>query len=61
MFDWAKSIGKEWAVSPHKTIDGEDVRELMCEARLQRHRDKGIDYDQALEVRINAWRALEKA
>ena len=33
----------------------------MCEARLQRHRDKGIDYDQALEARINSWRALEKA
>ena len=48
-------------MSPHKTIDGEDVRELMSEARLQRHRDKGIDYDQALEVRVKTWRALEKA
>jgi len=61
MFQWANSIGKEWAVKPLTTIDGDDVRELLSEARCKRHRDSGINYEQALEVRMNSWRALEKA
>ena len=61
MFQWAQEQGKEWAVGPAKTIDGDDLRELVCEARLQRHRDEGIDYEQALEVRMKSWEALEKA
>lgn len=61
MFQWANSIGKPWAVQPLKTIDGDDVRELLSESRCKRHRDSGINFEQALEVRVNTWRALEKA
>ena len=38
-FEWGHEQGRDFVgepVSPFKTIDGDDVRELMCEARLAR-------------------------
>ena len=48
-------------IEPKITIDGDDMQELICEARLARHRKEGIDFEQAYECRAKSWENLEKA
>ena len=48
-------------IEPIKTIDGDDLLELVTEARMARHRKKGIDFEQAYECRAKTWENLEKA
>ena len=52
-FAWGHEVGRDFVgvpVSPFKTIDGDDMRELMCEARLERQRKMGINYEEIYEI-----------
>lgn len=63
-FAWGHEQGRDFVgvpVSPFKTIDGDDMRELMCEARLARQAAMGINYEEIYEIRAKSWEALEKA
>ena len=63
-FEWGHEQGRDFVgvpVSPSKTIDGDDMRELMCEARLARQAAMGINYEEIYEIRAKSWEALEKA
>jgi hypothetical protein len=57
-FAWGHEQGRNFVgvpVSPFKTIDGDDMRELMCEARLARQRAMGINYEEIYEIRAKSW------
>ena len=63
-FEWGNTNGKwfvEKPIQPYQTIDGDDVRELVTEARLKRQEKAGINYEQIFEIRAKSWEALEKA
>lgn len=63
-FAWGHEQGRDFVgvpVSPFVTIDGDDMRELMSEARLARAAALGINFEQNLEIRAKSWEALEKA
>ena len=40
-------------IAPIRTIDGDDMLELLLEARMERHKKAGIDYKQATEWLIH--------
>ena len=48
-------------IQPFKTIDGDDMQELMTEARMRRHKKSGINFEQAYECRAKTWESLERA
>lgn len=63
-FAWGHEQGRDFVgvpVSPFETIDGDNVRELMSEARLARAKAAGINFEQCTEIRAKTWQALEKA
>ena len=55
------SFQKVPTIEPLQTIDGDDMQELMVEARMARHRKEGIDFEQAYECRAKTWENFEKA
>ena len=60
-FEFAHIEGDHPLIEPIRTIDGDDMLELMSEARMARHRKSGINYEQAYEIRAKTWENMEKA
>jgi diketogulonate reductase-like aldo/keto reductase len=63
-FAWGHEQGRDFVgvpVSPFETIDGDNVRELMSEARLARAAKLGINFEKNREIRAKSWEALENA
>ena len=57
----ANQYGEQPCIEPIRTIDGDDMLELLLEARMERHKKAGIDYKQATECRAKSWENMEKA
>ena len=57
----ADTYGEQPKIAPIRTIDGDDMHELLREARMARHKKAGIDFEQAFECRAKSWENLEKA